>query len=106
MARVDLERLSRLRLAGDYYLWRCFAEADDLHIVSAQLGGFRIQPGQLSADRAAYVEEMKRIAAAPGPLDFALMLCDKILWYAPPAVKKFLNPRRFHLYDFGARRWD
>ena len=105
MAQVDFERLSRLKLAGDFYLWRCFAEVDELHIVSAQLGGFRIHPGQLSGNRAAYLGEFKQLAAAPGALDFILMLCDKILWYAPPAVKKFLNPRGFHIYDFGARRW-
>ena len=106
MAQVDFDRLSRMRLAGDFYLWRCFAEADDLHIVSAQLGGFRIEPGQLSGDRAAYIAELKGMAEAPGPVDFILMLYDKILWYAPPAVKKFLNPGGFHYYDFGARRWN
>jgi glycosyltransferase involved in cell wall biosynthesis len=106
MAGVDFERLSRLRLAGDYYLWRCFAQTDDLHIVAAQLGGFRIQPGQLSGDLEAYVAEMKQLAETPGPLDYALMLLDRILWQAPPAVKKALNRRCLHLYDHGARRWD
>jgi glycosyltransferase involved in cell wall biosynthesis len=105
-ARVDFDRLARLRLAGDYYLWRRFAETDELHIVSAHLGGFRIHAGQLSADIAAYRAEMASLADAPGPADYALMACDKICWYAPPAVKKLLNPRGFHLYDFGAGRWD
>ena len=104
--RVDFARLAKLRLAGDYYLWRCFAETDALHIVSAQLGGFRLHAGQLSSDIDAYRAEMAALAEAPGPADYALMLCDKLSWYAPPAVKKFLNPRGFHLYDFGAGRWD
>jgi glycosyltransferase involved in cell wall biosynthesis len=106
MARVDLERLPRLRLAGDYYLWRCFAEEAELHVVSAHLGGFRLHAGQLSENINAYLDEMRGMAAAPGPADFALMLCDKILWYAPPAVKKALNPRAMHLYDHAAGRWD
>lgn len=106
MQRVDLDQLSRLRLAGDYYLWTCFAEAADLHIVAAHLGGFRFHAGQLSENLAAYAGEMKSLAAAPGPLDFALMLFDKLLWYAPPAVKKWANPRMLHLYDQREGRWD
>lgn len=105
MQRVDLDRLSRLRLAGDYYLWKCFAETAELHIVSAHLGGFRFHAGQLSENLAGYADEMKSLAAMPGPLDFALMLCDKLLWYAPPAVKKWANPRMLHLYDQRTGRW-
>jgi glycosyltransferase involved in cell wall biosynthesis len=106
MAGVDLGRLARLRLAGDYYLWRCFAETDDLHIVSAQLGGFRIEPGQLSGDRAGYRNETLALADAAGPVDGALMLYDKLTWYLPPALKKLLNPGQVHLYDHNAARWN
>ena len=105
LQRVDFARLARLRLAGDYYLWRCFAQADDLHIASAQLGGFRLHAGQLSENRAAYLEELRSLAEAPGPLDLACVLCDKVLWYAPPLVKKMLNRRGFHLYDHRLNRW-
>jgi glycosyltransferase involved in cell wall biosynthesis len=104
-AGVDLARLARLRLAGDYYLWRCFAETDELHIVSAQLGGFRIHPGQLSADRAGYRAEMRQLAVEPGALDRFLMLYDKVTWYLPPAVKKALNPSGLHMYDHHTARW-
>lgn len=106
MQRVDFARLARLRVAGDYYLWRCFAETEQLHIVSAQLGGFRLHAGQLSEDTAAYMGELAGLAEAPGALDYGLAALDKLLWYAPPAVKKFLNPRGFHLYDHRSGRWD
>ncbi len=105
MERVDFGQLSRLRLAGDYYLWRCFAESADLHIVSAHLGGFRLHAGQLSENQAEYLREMQSLASAPGAVDFALMLCDKILWYAPPLAKKWANRRGLHLYDHHAGRW-
>jgi glycosyltransferase involved in cell wall biosynthesis len=105
MQAVDLGRLARFRLAGDYYLWRCFAERTDLHIVSAQLGGFRREPGQLSADLAGYREEMLQLADRAGPLDWLAMLADRLAWYLPPAAKKFLNPDRLHLYDHQAARW-
>ena len=106
MQRVDFDRLSRLRLAGDHYLWRCFAESEELHVVSAHLGGFRFHAGQLSENQDAYLAEMKGLATTPGPVDFALMLCDKVLWYAPPAVKKWANRRGLHRYDQRAGRWD
>lgn len=106
MDQVDLERLSRLRLAGDYYLWRCFAESEELHVVSAHLGGFRFHAGQLSENQDAYLAEMRGLATTPGPADLALMLCDKVLWYAPPAVKKCANRRGLHRFDQRAGRWD
>ena len=106
MRGVDFGRLARLRLAGDYYLWRCFAEVEELHVVSAHLGGFRFHAGQLSENQDAYLAEMKGLAAAPGPADYALMLFDRLMWFAPPAVKKWANPRGLHRYDQRARRWD
>jgi glycosyltransferase involved in cell wall biosynthesis len=106
MAGLDFERLAKMRLAGDYFLWRSFAERERLHVVSAQLGGFRIEPGQLSANRRGYREESLGLARAAGPIDWLLMLCDKVLWYLPPAVKKFLNPRQMHLYDHRSARWN
>ena len=106
MEHVDLDRLARLRLAGDYYLWRCFAEAADLHVVSAYLGGFRFHAGQLSENMRAYVEEMATMAEAAGLPDFLLVACDKVLWYAPPLVKKMLNRDAMHLFDLRSGRWD
>lgn len=105
MQAVDFERLARLRLAGDFYLWRCFAETADLHIASAQLGGFRVEPGQLSADLQGYRREALGLSDRAGPFDGVLMLYDKITWYLPPLVKKLLNPERLHLYDVHAARW-
>ena len=105
LERVQLERLAGLRLAGDYYLWRSFAEAAELHVVSAQLGGFRFHEGQKSEDLDAYRAEMRSLADAPGPVDLALMLFDRLLWVAPPLVKKTLNPHALHLFDQRSGRW-
>ncbi|HUK05572.1 MAG TPA: glycosyltransferase family 2 protein [Burkholderiales bacterium] len=105
LERVDLERLAGLRLAGDYYLWRCFAEAAELHVVSAHLGGFRFHEGQKSEDLGAYRAEMRTLADAPGPVDLALMLFDRLMWLAPPLVKKTLNPDALHLFDQRTGRW-
>ena len=69
------------------------------------VGGFRREPGQLSADHAGYREEMLQLADRAGPLDWLAMLADRLAWYLPPAAKKFLNPDRLHLYDHQAARW-
>jgi glycosyltransferase involved in cell wall biosynthesis len=106
MDRVDLDRLSRLRLAGDYYLWRCFGEAAQLHIVSAHLGGFRLHAGQLTENIEPYRAEMRELADPAGPLALATALWDALCWRAPPGIKKRLNPRTLHLYDHAAGRWD
>jgi glycosyltransferase involved in cell wall biosynthesis len=106
LAHVDLDRLARLRLAGDYYLWRSFAGHADLHVVAAHLGGFRHQPEQLSKNVAGYMAEMAALAAPPGTADRALAFCDRILWHAPPLVKKWLNPGGLHLFDHVSGRWN
>jgi len=38
---LDLQELSRLRYAGDAYLWTAFSRRAKLHVVQAALGGFR-----------------------------------------------------------------
>ena len=106
MERVDLDRLARLRLAGDYYLWLCFAGSADLHIASAHLGGFRFHAGQLSENNRAYLEEVRSMTVAAGVVDLSLIAWDKLLWYAPPLVKKTLNPGGIHLFDQQSGKWD
>lgn len=52
----------RLRLAGDWNLWRRFAESSELYQVSYALGLFHVREGQLSQlQRDAYFEEIDSI---------------------------------------------
>jgi glycosyltransferase involved in cell wall biosynthesis len=103
-ALVDLDELSTFKLAGDYLLWRRFAGLAPLRIVEAYLGGFRTHPGQLSERLDAYRAEMRRVTRPPGPRERALAAADKLLWSAPAAVKKQLNPELLR-YDFAAQSW-
>ena len=64
MESVDFERLAGFRLAGDYFLWRCFAERADLHVVSAHLGGFRQHAGIVGEP--AVFRELRRLAKCQG----------------------------------------
>ncbi len=62
---ADLDRLRTCRFAGDFYLWHSFAGATDLDVVESCLAGFRRRRGQISADRARYLEEFLAIADPP-----------------------------------------
>jgi glycosyltransferase involved in cell wall biosynthesis len=61
MERIDLDVLKTFRLAGDFYLWKTFAEVVDLAVVGAHLGGFRVHQGQLSEAMGSYRLEARRV---------------------------------------------
>jgi glycosyltransferase involved in cell wall biosynthesis len=103
--RVDLERLSRFRLAGDYYLWHCFAAECEPVVVASRLGIFQQHPGQLSEQRAEYLREVATVAE-PLKLGTALRgAADAFLWYTPTRVKKLLNREQILLFDRRTRSW-
>lgn len=58
---IDKDTLRTFRYAGDFYLWHCFASQHELTIVAAQLGGFKLHPGQLSSAMDKYTSELERI---------------------------------------------
>jgi glycosyltransferase involved in cell wall biosynthesis len=106
LSLVDLDRLSAYRLAGDYYLWTCFAREAELVVVEAHLGGFAYEPGQLSQTGDAYARDLATFREPIGPLDFALAQLDRVVWYfAPPPLRKRLNPRGLLRYSPTEDRW-
>lgn len=102
---VDLEALGRLRYAGDFLLWRSFAERAELVVVEAQLGGFTYHPGQRSEDRVAYQEEFRRLAAPLTPAARLRAELDRRLWALPSRLKKRLAGPGFLRYDLRTQRW-
>src|SRR5205823_6601564 len=80
---LDLERLARCRLAGDYYLWTRFAQRADLRVVQSYLGGFTYHAGQQSEAIDAYNREARELAERPGPADFAIAAFDAAAWLLP-----------------------
>lgn len=102
---LDYERLASYRYAGDYYLWSRFAMECDLKIVEAYLGGFRIENGQLSGNREAYLKEMSSFIANPGLFKHMLATFDRIMWYAPVEFKKWFNKDGLFRYDHELRHW-
>jgi glycosyltransferase involved in cell wall biosynthesis len=81
LSTVDRDVLASLRLAGDYYLWLCFAKEEEPAVVASYLGGFTTHEGQLSTkNRSAYWEEVRRLAEAAGPLDLLSAKWERYLW--------------------------
>jgi hypothetical protein len=105
LATVELEVLASLRLAGDFYLWRCFAGEEEPAVVASYLGGFTCHAGRLSGDRERYLAEMARLADPPGPLDGLRAKLERYRWRnLSLAGKRRLNPRLF-VWDEDALRW-
>jgi glycosyltransferase involved in cell wall biosynthesis len=103
--RLDLDRLAAFRLAGDHFLWSSFATIEEPTIVAARLGAFRRHAGQLSEDRRAYRQEVLSIATRTRLADSVIAPIDALLWYAPTALKKFLNSQRLLVFDPEVHGW-
>ncbi len=96
LATVELDVLASQRLAGDYYLWRCFAQAEEPAIVASYLGGFTRHRGSLSGDLADYRAEMGTLADPPRALDPLRAKWERRRWRTLSlAGRKRLNPRLF-----------
>lgn len=57
-ATVNWDKFITYKLAGDHYIWTCFATVADLYVVNAIIGGHRKHPGQLSENMEKYMEEI------------------------------------------------
>jgi glycosyltransferase involved in cell wall biosynthesis len=102
---LDYDKLAAFRYAGDYYLWTQFAKECDLQIVEAHLGGFRIEKGQLSENREAYLQEMQTLIAKPRLSQKLLASFDRVMWYAPVEFKKWINKNGLFRYDHELQEW-
>jgi hypothetical protein len=103
---VDLDRLASLKLAGDFYLWKSFASREDLAVVDTFLGAFVRHAGQQSEDKRPYRAEMDLVRERFRPWDLGLALADAAVWlFAPPPLKKALNPRLLFRWSDRERRW-
>jgi glycosyltransferase involved in cell wall biosynthesis len=102
--KIDIERLRALRLAGDYFLWRTFADYAQLTVVHAWLGGWKMHPGQLSSQYLDdYKSEIGEFCRAPNLLDYLLLLIDKPIWHIPFLARR-LN-RNAIVFDRARNRY-
>jgi len=94
---LDLRELAKFKLAGDYYLWNCFAKNNyELYIVESFLGGFKVHDQQLSSALDMYNVEKSQITKS-SVFNRVLSYFEKVLWILPPKFKKVFNK---NLYRF------
>lgn len=103
---IDYDYLCKLRYAGDFYLWQQFSAVEELKIVASHLAGFRIHPGQLSERKDLYFAEMSSMTEQPTIQASCLAFVDKVLWYAPDKIKKFLNQDGLFTFDHALQKWN
>ncbi|MDC0738756.1 glycosyltransferase [Cognatishimia sp. SS12] len=100
---IDLERLAACRLAGDFFLWKCFAKQHELHVVSSILSGFTSEEGQLSGQiPGGYRKELKSLRDRPSVFEeIHAMVLREVYKH-----KRF-DPRKSgaFYYDLDRKRW-
>jgi glycosyltransferase involved in cell wall biosynthesis len=101
---VDFEHLAGLQLAGDYYLWTCFARQSELTLVQSYLGGFSYQEGQKSEALDAYRREVASFTVRPRLRDLVRALVDAVAWPLP-LVRGEVHHRGMLRYSLGEHRW-
>jgi glycosyltransferase involved in cell wall biosynthesis len=103
---VDFAVLSRLRYAGDAYLWSRFATAASLHVVRGHIGGFRIHRGQLSENLQEYRREQRSFSRPMTVLDRLRCVRERLLMALPQRVSGTVADRStLILYDHALQTW-
>jgi glycosyltransferase involved in cell wall biosynthesis len=103
---VDFERLGTFHLAGDSYLWKCFASLAQLYVVRGLIGGFRVHAGQKSERLDHYREELRSFARKASPSERLLSLADRAVWAMPERVKLLVNRSTLIRYDHVRQEWN
>lgn len=86
---IEWDKLRKLKLAGDYFIWKCLAQKYELHVVGLWLGGFTVHPGQLSDTRRDdYYNEIRSVADNRNILDYMYGFYIGLKWLLPEAVRK------------------
>jgi glycosyltransferase involved in cell wall biosynthesis len=104
---IHYEQLKKYRYAGDYYLWKQFSRLEDLYIVEAWLGGFKVHKGQLSSNIDKYHEEMRSIAERrPKIIDYIQAYYDKLIWSLPNRSKIFFNRKSLFSFNHESQKYE
>ena len=85
----------KYKLAGDYHLWKKFAEKTTLYTVHCSLAGFRIHDHQKSGDFAAYHREVG--TKKPGKLEPGVLLAWSWLYSLKNYRKYVINIEQLFL---------
>ncbi len=96
---ICLDSLKKMRLAGDYLLWKSFIYYEPLYIVSAYLGGFKIHMGQLTGGgQKEYKQEIRQLAESGSGFMLLKAIVYQFCWLLPNLLKKKISKQIFE-YD-------
>ncbi len=104
-ASVDFGVLRTLRVAGDSYLWKCFASTAQLRVVRGLIGAFRVHRGQISESMDQYLSELKSFTLGPTLLDRLRCFADRAVWAMPERVKLAANRASLIRYNHAEQAW-
>lgn len=107
MKHIDMDRFRRFKLAGDYYLWFCFSEVNELHLITSYLGGWRRREGQLSSNLTAYYRESESIEVKKTAMDYIRYFYQRILYKLLRGSKiyRMIYKHRIHLWNISENRF-
>jgi glycosyltransferase involved in cell wall biosynthesis len=99
---VDIEKFRSFKLAGDLYLWYCFAKKSRLTVAAAGLGSFCFHEGQLSEDKDFYWEEADTFLEPFSIRTRIKTMLQKPLQYLPRQLKKRIAGEKLLIWKKGA----
>ena len=102
----NYSELSKLKLAGDYYIWTKFSKKFDLRIVECVLSGYRRTSSQKSIkDLKKYFIEFKEIVNKKSILSWPKYVLDLFGSYlVPDRFKRYIN-RNIIYFDYKDDSW-
>jgi glycosyltransferase involved in cell wall biosynthesis len=102
LASVDIEKFRSFKLAGDLYLWFCFAKQSELMTAGAALGSFCFHHGQLSEDADAYWKEANTFLEPFSVRTWIKTMLQMPLQYLPRRLKKIVAGEKLLLWKKGS----
>lgn len=102
---VDFKQLSNCKLAGDFYLWKCFAAKYDLNMAQCILAGFRRIKDQKSTNKKSYYAEMFSISDFKDPISFIQAILEIVPnFFILNRMKKYVNKNMVY-FDTNNDEW-
>jgi len=93
LSSLDYGRLGSFKYAGDYFIWFTFAAQNELYVAQLCISGFRMHAGQMSENRAAYLEELASFVETPNCYDRIKHSLFRPKEWLPNKIKRMLNSK-------------
>ncbi len=103
LCNIDLSELKRFKYAGDFYIWKKFAENEELTVVEALIGGFRFRGGQLSGNKKEYYKEFNEIRNRRSMAGYllAVFIMGFEFVFSPDIKRKVVSSLKKYLFEGG-----